>query len=122
MPRNKVLDDRTSAEEPELLEKKQAMKVLLKEGRKTKVEGWRRHSCSWWWDHSGGSSLVSKLRSGGWSLRVRDGSSSRIDTVEGQKSFGHVKAQKRRAVVRKVSEETQDCVSALPLKSPGTEY
>ena len=36
-----VLDDRISAEEVALLEKKQAMKELLKERRRTEVEGWR---------------------------------------------------------------------------------
>ena len=35
------MNDRFSAEEVELLEKKQAMKELLKEKRRTKVEGWR---------------------------------------------------------------------------------
>ena len=41
LPRDLGLDDRISAEEVELLEKKQAMVELLKERRRTKVE---RHS------------------------------------------------------------------------------
>ena len=36
-----VLDDRISAEEMELLEKRQAMEEPLKERRKTEVEEWR---------------------------------------------------------------------------------
>ena len=35
------MDDRISAEEVELLEKKKEMRELSKERRRTKVEGWR---------------------------------------------------------------------------------
>ena len=52
----RVLDDRISAEELELLEK------LLKERRKTEVEEWRDKVVVEGWSYSEGSSWVSKLR------------------------------------------------------------
>ena len=60
--RVRVLDERISVEEIDLLEKKQAMKELLKERRRTEEEEWReRHRCCWEWGHPDGSSWVSKL-------------------------------------------------------------
>ena len=62
----RVLGERISAEEVELLEKEQAMKELLKERMKNRVEEWRDTDVA----KSGGYSegWVSKLQSGGWSL------------------------------------------------------
>ena len=46
-PEIRVSDDKISAEELDLLEKKKAMEELLKERRNTEVEEWKRHSCCW---------------------------------------------------------------------------
>ena len=44
---------------------KQEKKELLKQRRKTKVEGWKNTVAAEEWGYAEGSSWVSKLRSGG---------------------------------------------------------
>ena len=89
--RIRVLDESISAEEIVSLEKKHAMKELLKERRSTEVKEWR----------------VTVAPGGGVTLRAAAGSQSskaegdlfvsevgvrQKDTEEAQKSFGHVEA------------------------------
>ena len=92
-----VLDDRISAEEVELLKKKQAMKEVLKERRKTKVEVWRDTVVA-------GCGVTQKAPIG-----------SRSSAAEGDLLLSC------EFIRRAESAETQDSVSALPL-SLGTEY
>ena len=112
-----VLDDKISAEEVELLEKKQAKK-LWKEMKKNKVEECRDTVVA-------GCGFTQKAAAGSRSSEaegdlffVRVGSSLKKATEEGHKSFGQAKAppRKRRAVVRVESAETQNFffVSTLP--------
>ena len=90
-----VLDDRIWAEEVEPREKKQAMKELLKERRRTEVEGWR--------DANGSQSFEAE---------VDHFEVSEVVLHRSQESFGP-RRRKGEAVVRKESAETQDCVSHL---------
>ena len=95
-----------------LQEKKQAVKELLKERRKTKVEEWRDTVVA-------GSGVAREVAVGSRSseaegnLFLSEVEALREDMEENQKSFGHFEAppQKRRAVIRK----EQEYVSALPL-------
>ena len=111
-----VLDDRISAEELDLLEKKQAMEEI----------SWRRGEVPKLRDTDVAEGRVTWMAAAGsrsseaeGHLFVSEVGVHQKDTEDGQKSFGQVKApvQKRRAVIRVESAERQDYVSAPPLTS-----
>ena len=110
----RVLDERISAEEVELHERKQTMKELLKE----KEDEWRDTVVA-------GGDVAQMAAAGSRSpeaegaLFLSEVGVLHRDSEEDWRSFGQVKAppQKRRAVLRAESAETQDYVSALPVTS-----
>ena len=112
------MDDRISADELDLVEKKQAVEELLKERRRTKVLGWRDTVVA-----EGGVTQMAAVGSRSYKaegdLLLSEVGVHQKDTEECQKSLGQVKTvlQKRRAVVRVEWAETQDCVSAPLLTS-----
>ena len=123
----RVLDDRISAEEVELLEKKkeeEEMRELWSQRRRTKVEGWR--------DTDAEGEVTERAASGSQSSKAEVGHSNVPEAVaswkctgRNQMSAGYVKAQpqKKRAVARTESAETQDNVTAPPVdESPWPEF
>ena len=110
---SRVLDERISAEEVDVLEKKQAMKELLKERSRTEVEEWKGAVAT-------ESGVAQKVAAGFRSseaegdLFLSEVGVLQRDSEEDQRSFGQVKAppQKINAVIRVEPVETRDYVSA----------
>ena len=95
-----VLDDRIWAEEVEPREKKQAMKELLKERRRTEVEGWR--------DANGSQSFEAE---------VDHFEVSEVVLHRSQESFGHV-AEKESCGAQRVCRNTGLCVGTSAGERP----
>ena len=108
-----VLDDRVWAEEVELLEKKHAMKELLKERRRTKVEGWR--------DTVAAEALLRRqqlgLKAPKRELTIPEVSEVGVHWKDTEQVRNVEAPPQRRVVVRKEWAETCHHMSAPPLMS-----